>query len=245
MKRVITFLLTLMLIMGMVPLAMASEAEAAPKTTVVDTRITAYTAYLKELFKDGGKGKITHVGMADVNKDYRPELFYIWKGAGKVCEFHFCGFDGDEVYEFEIEQNYIGVAPGSLSLRRMQRRNSSDHIWILQSTGKQKGSSRKELLYNVFTRAGDTMVNEMYLARTWTGSNKNQRYRFHGIETTRTVYEAELSDLLYGKYTPASTTSYKNEGAIRKVASPTAWQSIVNALNNASVAWKALKPVSK
>ncbi|MEF9895671.1 MAG: hypothetical protein RR843_07840, partial [Clostridia bacterium] len=79
MKRVLLFLLVMTMVLGSVPAAMAAEAQPEAKVSKVNARITAYTGYLKELFNDTGKGRISYVGIADINKDYRPELFYIWR----------------------------------------------------------------------------------------------------------------------------------------------------------------------
>ena len=243
MKRIFAIVLVILMIFSA---CVVVNADVVSKDTKTDNRITAYTAHLKRLFDKGGlKGRITHVGIADLSKDYQPELFYITKAKSSMkSTFHVCGYDGDDVFDYEIDTNYIGYGPGSITLKRKISRLSGDYRWVIYSVGK-NASGRKEELHNVFTRSGDTMNNEMKFRLTWsTGKTKAYRYSIDGIETVKSTYDTAI-DKFYNEFQPASTSHYKNEGVVKKVANRKKRASVVNALNAAASGWKALTPVTK
>ncbi|MEG0985511.1 MAG: hypothetical protein RSK76_03945 [Clostridia bacterium] len=235
MKRVLLFLLVMTMVLGSVPAAMAAEAQPEAKVSKVNARITAYTGYLKELFDDTDKGRISHVGIADINKDYQPELFYILREKSGLSQFHFCRYEAEEVAEYDIETNYIGINPTGIGLERRNRKGTSEHCWVLTSSGKNP-NKYSEKLWNIFDRADSSLNNEVKFRRAWK-KNAN-RYFIDEEETVKSAYIDEL-DCFERTWPLASDRHYRNRGFIRKVSSPRSWTSVRRALSYAANAWMA------
>lgn len=235
MRRALTIVLVLALTLGVCPAALGEFA--VPKMSAIDECITAYVAWLQELFEDEGQGKISHVGLADVNKDTLPELFFIYNEDGEYL-FYFCYYADGEVSEFYVEENSLGYKrPSSLSLTRRRRGTSSEHCWVLQGVGKDDEGWNTRM-FNVFQRSGDELTNELKFLRVWKGSRN--RYYVDGAETLKRIYLDEVDDFNYRWPLAPATGNYKNRGVIKKVTSIKKWMGVRRALGTAANAWKSL-----
>ncbi|MDL2206829.1 hypothetical protein LJC33_07975 [Eubacteriales bacterium OttesenSCG-928-N13] len=241
MKKFLAIVMLVVLTMTAASTAFAQEITIIAKISKTDVRVGAYAQYLADMYLDGYKGKIRHIGIVDINKDTRPELFYILNEDGE-WSFHFAVYEDGEVVEMEVEDNYISQSPKSIALTRYRVNGSkTNHVWVLRSTGK-NASKRYEQLYNVIRNSSGSITNKKLIKRTWK-SSKSVRYFVNDGEVTKTVYRASRDEVIVGN-TP-ETTSYKNKGIIIKVPSPKKLTSVISTLDKAANKWKKLPPVTK
>lgn len=234
MKRALTMILVLALALGLCPLALAQEETAIPKMTPLAERITAYIGYLEEVFDAGGV--ITYVGLADVNKDKYPELFYVLKEGGESF-VHFAYYDEGEVAEYNVDFDAIGVTPKSFSLVRRRRVNSSEHCWVLQVQSKDEEKWNQRLFYT-FTRSDTSLVGELKFLRRWKSSRN--MYYVDEVQTLKSIYDGEVKD--FNERWPEANmdVNIKSRGVIRKVTSTKKWNNILKNLTTAYSSWNKM-----
>ena len=241
MKRLFAVLLVLCLTVGLLTPVLA-EPVVQEKMTKTDKRVQAYLLYLKGLFED--ESKITYVGIADIDKDNLPELFYVSPEDGESF-YHFCGYADNEVFEYDIAENSLGRAPGSLSLKRYREKNNNNHCWALRATTTKANSEKRyEYIAYVFTRSGTSVDSYVKFRRTWKSGKKDMLYYVDEEESLKSIYEQELYDFFTAKRKRAETTTYKNVGIIKKVSAQK-WSAIKGALNTASLDWKDSEPMTE
>lgn len=242
MKRRLAWLLLAVMLLGALPVY--AEGVVQEKMTKTDRRVAFYLEYLTELMDDDTK--ISYVGLADINKDKLPELFYVYTEDGESA-FAFCGYDLDsyEVFEYDCEETYLGRSPKNLSLKRYNEIGTNNYCWYLRAqTAKKNDEKRFEYMAYMLKHSGTTLESKLRFHRTWLKGNKNMRYFINGNENVKSVYEDELDNYFGGVWKRAATTTFKNAGPIRKLAKQNA-KSLRTAMNKVTVAWKDLTPMSE
>lgn len=244
MKRWLSALLVFVLALSMVPAwaeTVSGEGTPAvePKMTHTDKRIQAYLNYLRDLFDEGTK--ITQVGLADINKDKLPELFYTVQDSGETT-LAVCGYETGDVFEFDLSEDAMGAKPDTLTLKRYQYKNTYEHCWAIRGTTTKPDSDKRYGTFcYILTRSGSSLDLEPKFLRTWKKGGAAVRYYVDGAETTATVYDNERYSFFNELYQQAPTTTYKNQGIMKKVSTQK-WRVIRDALDSASIAWKNLWP---
>jgi len=194
-------------------------------------RISAYVEYLSELFEDGVV--ITHVGAADINKDKYPELFYVSKEDGESY-MHFAYYEDECVEEYEMDEDYLGTSPKSISIIRRRRVNSNEHCWVIQAQSKNEDKWNQRLLYT-FQRTDMGLEGELKFQRLWKGSKKE--FYVEGYPTIRTQYNRELKKFNNTWFEANMDENIKSRGIVRKVGSTKNWYSVRSAYAKAVNTW--------
>lgn len=232
MKRALTILLLIALTLGLCPGTLAAEETAVAKMTPLGNRITAYTNFLQELVAEDTR--IAFVGLADVNRDTYPELFYVVKEDGEHYA-RFAYYDSGDVYDYDVDFDSLGTSPKSLSLVRRNKKGTSEHCWVLKLQTKDTDKWNQFLFYT-FQRSGDSLVSELKFQRRW---KSRKQFFVNGMQTIKVLYESEL-DSYNAKWPVATSTSIKNQGVITKVSNVKKWTSVRKALATSLTKWEKL-----